>query len=33
MTVPVATWIVQNGGIPLYLNNEKKLYSSSKNIA
>ncbi|APH16256.1 hypothetical protein NPD5_678 [Clostridium sporogenes] len=32
MTVPTATWMVQNGGVPLYLNNEKKLYSSSKKI-
>ncbi|MDS1002735.1 DUF4396 domain-containing protein [Clostridium sporogenes] len=32
MTIPVATWMVQNGGVPLYLNNEKKLYTVSKNI-
>ncbi|KOR23866.1 DUF4396 domain-containing protein [Clostridium sp. L74] len=32
MTIPVATWMVQNGGVPLYLNSEKKLYTASKNI-
>ncbi|MDU5118404.1 MAG: DUF4396 domain-containing protein, partial [Clostridium botulinum] len=32
MTIPVATWMVQNGGVPLYLNSEKKLYTASKKI-
>lgn len=33
MTVPVATWMVQNGGVPLYLNNEKNFIVLQKNIA
>ncbi|HIG0360906.1 TPA: DUF4396 domain-containing protein [Clostridium sporogenes] len=32
MTIPVATWMVQNGGVPLYLNSEKKFYTASKKI-
>lgn len=31
-SIPLATWIVKNGGIPLYINNEKKLYNSSKSV-
>ncbi|WP_138204524.1 DUF4396 domain-containing protein [Haloimpatiens lingqiaonensis] len=32
MAIPVAPWIVKNGGLILYLNQDNKLYNSSKNV-